>query len=309
MRMLTLSTLAVLPAALIAQAPVNISQQLRAEQPVIDGLVKSFKAKEALVKAEALIAIEKPAYNKTDLNTVGQSQNAWRDLMIAHIVAGRTAFSAGEWEKAVAILEKGLVLAKENKEAFVAGAQPTLETWKAPEKEAKDFFAQQSGRIQELSAKADKTAAEIEELKQLESAKGVYENNLKLLQKIQGFVDNTTKVCDEDIKLMTTTLEKGQGRIKDQSTEIETFNTKLKENKKNKVQIKGNSNWVDAVMNDQTNFTKLTGTDQVGLLNRLLVLDAGNAKAQKALENILAGKDPFAVEKKAPAKGKAKKSN
>ena len=307
MRMLTLSTLTILPAALVAQAPVNITQQLNSERPVIDGLVKQLKAKEALVRAEALIAIEKPAYNKTDLNTVAQSQNAWRDLVIAHLLAAKTAFAAGEWEKGGEILQKGLTLAKENQVAFVAGAQPTLEMWKTPEGDAKTFMEKNTARIQELTANAAKTPAETDELKQLEGAKAVHENNLKLSEKIHGFVDGTIKLCEDDTKTVSTAIEKSQARIKIQADEIQAFNTKLKEGKK-KVQIKGNSNWVDAVMNDQENLTKLGTPDtQVGFLNRLLVLDPGNAKALKAMDNILAGKAPFAVEKKS-AKGKAKKS-
>jgi len=308
MRMLTLSTLTILPAALIAQAPVNVSQQLRSEQPAIDRLVKELKAKDALVKAEALIAIEKPAYNKTDLNTVAQSQNAWRDLVIAHLLAAKTAFAAGEWEKGNEILQKGLAIAKDNQAAFTAGAQPTLDMWKTPEADAKAFLADKTARIQALNANAAKTPAEAEELKQLESAKAVHENNLKLSEKIHGFVDGTVKLCEDDIKTVNSAIEKSQNRIKTQADEIQTFNTKIKEDKKKKVQIKGNSNWVDAVMNDQENLTKLANPEtQVGFLNRLLVLDPGNAKAQKALDNILAGKAPFEAEKK-PAKGKAKKS-
>jgi hypothetical protein len=335
--MLTLSTLTILPAALVAQAPpVNVSQQLKSEQPLIDRLVKEMKAKEALVKAEALIALERPAYDNKDLNTVAQSQNTWRDLVIAHLLAARTAFTAGEWEKGGEILQKGLSLAKDNQAAFVSGAKGTLDTWKGPEADAKAFLADKAPRIDEIRleiAKADSEAANAdaikkmnkadkaafdgrqakakagaEELKQLESAKLIHENNLKLAEKIHGFVDSTTKLCDDDIKTVSTAIEKSQARIKIQADEIQAFNTKQKEAKK-KVVIKGNSNWVDAVMNDHENVTKLVVPEtQVSFLNRLLVLDPGNAKAQKALDNIVAGKAPFDAEKAPKGKGKAKKS-
>ena len=336
MRLLTLSTLTVLPAALVAQAPVNFSEQLKTEQPVIESLLKALKPKEAFAKAQALIAVERPAYNTKDLNTVAQSMYVWRDLMSAHFLAAKSAFASGELEKGGDILQKALTLAKDNKAAFIAGAQPTLDTWKGPEVEAKTFLAEKPAKIQELNddiakvekeltnldaikkmSKAEKNAlaarqtkaqAEVEEKNQLESAKKVYEDNLKLSEKIHGLVDGTIKICDEDIKTVNTAIEKNQARIKNQMDEIQAYNTRIKE--KNKAaKINGNSNYVNGVMEEHTNLTKMpTPEAQVSFLNRMLVLDPGNAKAQKALDNLLAGKDPFEVEKK-PIKGKVKKAN
>jgi hypothetical protein len=81
--------------------------------------------------------------------------------------------------------------------------------------------------------------------------------------------------------------------------EITQFNTQqvIK-----KVKIVGKKNWVDAVLRAPENITKL-GTPQLqaAFLNRMLVLDPGNAGAQKALDNLKAGKEPFAKEPK-PAK-------
>lgn len=330
--MFTLSTLYVLPAALIAQAPANISQALKTEQPAIEKLIKELKAKEALSRAETMISGLKPVYDTKDLNTVAQSQNALRDFISAHIVAAKAAIAAGEWEKASAILEKGLGLAKENKVSFLAGAQPTLDTWNKAETDAKTFMADKPAHIQELKAdiakveaeltnqdavkkmnKAERAAlqerqnkaqAEATEVTQLEADKVVHERNQVQAAKIRAFVDGLSTDCDEVVKVIATSLEKNQARIKTQKDEIDAFNNKLKESKK-KVQIKGNSNWVDAVMNDHENITKIPNAEtQVGFLNRLLVLDPGNAKAQKALDNILAGKVPFEAEKPVKAKGK-----
>jgi hypothetical protein len=47
--------------------------------------------------------------------------------------------------------------------------------------------------------------------------------------------------------------------------------------------------------------------NQAAFLNRLLVLDPGNASAQKALDNLKAGKEAFAKEAKPAKKSGAKK--
>lgn len=336
MRVITLSTLFLFPAVLIAQAPAGISQQLKTEQPVIEKLLKELQTKDALVKAEALIASPKPIYDNTNLNTVAQSQNAIRDLVSAHILAAKAAIATGDWEKASTILEKGLALANENKTSFLSGAQPTVDTWNKAEVDAKVFLAEKPARIQELKDGIAKVQAELanpdaikkmsraernaleerrkkaettdaEELKQLETDKAVHEQNLQQAAKIHTFVGGLSKDSDDVIKIVATALEKNQGRIKTQKDEITAFNAKLQASKK-KVQIKGNSNWVDAVLNEKENITRLPSAEtQVSFLNRLLVLNAGNVKARKALDNILAGKAPFEAEKPA-AKGKGKKS-
>jgi hypothetical protein len=335
MRAFTLSTLFLFPAVLAAQAPADISQQLKTEQPAIEKLLKELRTKDALAKGEALIATPKPVYNNENLNTVAQSQNTTRDMVSAHILAARTIIAAGDWEKANAILEKGLALAKENKTSFLSGAQPTVDTWAKAEANAKAFQAAKPARIQELKDgiakvqaelanpeaikkmnKAERNAleerrkkavADAEELKQLEADKAVHDQNMQQAAKVHAFVDGLSKDCDDVIKIVATSLEKNQGRTKIQKDEIAAFNAKLLASKK-KVQIKGNSNWVDAVLNEKDNITRLPGAEtQVSFLNRLLVLDPGNAKAQKVLGNILAGKAPFEAEKPAP-KGKSKKS-
>jgi hypothetical protein len=62
------------------------------------------------------------------------------------------------------------------------------------------------------------------------------------------------------------------------------------------------------VLRAPENVTKLgTSQLQAAFLNRLLVLDPGNAMAQKALDNLKAGKDAFAKESKPSKKGGAKK--
>jgi hypothetical protein len=77
---------------------------------------------------------------------------------------------------------------------------------------------------------------------------------------------------------------------------------------KKKVKVVGNRTWVDAVLRNHENLTKLpTPQDQAGFLNRLLVLDPGNSVAEKALHNLLEGKEPFAKEARPARKSHPRK--
>jgi hypothetical protein len=333
MRLAKTSTLALLPAALIAQAPApGISQLLRSEQPVIDKLVKDLKTQEALAKAEALIATPKPAYDNKDLNSVAQSQNTYRDLVSAHILAAKTAIAAGDWEKASKILEAGLALAKENQSLFNAGAKPTLDGWVKADTDAQKFLAEYPSKSQALkddlakftAAKSDQEAikkmnkeqrtalnewakkaqAEDEELAHLDADKKVHDGNAATAVKVKGFIDGINADCQSVVKIVSTSIEKNQARIKAQADEIKTFNGKQAEKKPAGKKKVAPITWVEAVMNDHQNIEKLPVADQVGFLNRLLVLEPKNEKAQKTLANILAGKAPFEAEKKPAAKGK-----
>ena len=107
------------------------------------------------------------------------------------------------------------------------------------------------------------------------------------------------------VKAADEAIAKGKKAVADQNDEITQFNTSqvIK-----KVKIVGRKTWVDAVMRAPENVTKLgTPQNQAAFLNRLLVLDPGNALAQKALDNLVAGKEAFAKEPKGAKKGAGKK--
>jgi hypothetical protein len=75
-----------------------------------------------------------------------------------------------------------------------------------------------------------------------------------------------------------------------------------------KVKIVGKKNWVDAVLRNRDNLTNLgSAQNQSAFLNRMLVLDPGNAMAQKALDNLKAGKEAFPKEAKGTKKAGSKK--
>jgi hypothetical protein len=106
------------------------------------------------------------------------------------------------------------------------------------------------------------------------------------------------------VKAAEEAAAKANKAVADQNDEITQFNTQqvLK-----KVKLVGRKNWVDAVLRVPENVTKLGSPQmQAAFLNRLLVLDPGNAGAQQALDNLKAGKEAFAKKPK-PAKKSGKK--
>ena len=106
------------------------------------------------------------------------------------------------------------------------------------------------------------------------------------------------------VKAAETSVAKAKEVLAAQNDEITKFNT---EQVMKKVKIVGKKNWVDAVLRNHENITKLNGAQaQAAFLNRLLVLDPGNAGASKALENLKQGKEAFAKEAK-PAKKAGRK--
>ncbi|HEX9081531.1 MAG TPA: hypothetical protein VF768_04575, partial [Holophagaceae bacterium] len=118
---------------------------------------------------------------------------------------------------------------------------------------------------------------------------------------VAKFLADNTAEADGMVKAATEDLDKVKANIAAQAKEISDFNEK---EAKKKVKVVGNRTWVDAVLRDHENITKLsTPQDQAGFVNRLLVLDPGNATAEKVLKNLEEGKEPFVKEAKPARKG------
>lgn len=334
MRNVSLLALMATPALICAQTPTNLAEAFNRELPAINTLLSQLKAPEALAKAEALIPGTTPAYNTSSLPGLQQSAANYRGLARIYQAAGNAAACAGDWEKALGYYQKAAGTAKENKDTFgtQAGAQAdkalasikegyqiTKDQW---EKMKPDFLAKEAEFTktkETLTAKPKRTPEDENVLKQVTELIPKIQGDVKandeklvmyqkaigqneaVLKQIQEF----TKELEGEQKKYEQTATDIETKIKTQKDEIEKFNQNLlKKNKKAK--IDGNKTWVDAVVAQKDNLSGKTPTDQSNLLRRLLFLDAGNKNAQKALDNVLAGKDPFAKEEKAKGKGKKK---
>ena len=182
MRTTYLLTMAMLPAALIAQAPapapapapaaapapapaLTFTQRFKAEQAGINQLLKAFQPEEALAKAEALLPAAKPAFDQSSLNAGRNSSFQFSDLARTYHLAGKCAVASGNWEKGRDYFIKAQEVAQVNFDQTTALVTPIIETWKAPVAAAHKALEDGAARRAELKAKEPRTPAEEVELK------------------------------------------------------------------------------------------------------------------------------------------------
>lgn len=324
-------TSVLIPAALVccalnAQAPTNLVEAFNREAANINKLIAGFQSQEALAKAESLIPAQKPTFDTSNLNTISQSSSNFRGLSAIYKACGNAAASAGDWTKASEYYEKALAISKEGRDAFKtqanAQAGEALEKIKSGYALTKEQWGKLRPELVAREAEYLKLKADLEAMPKRTKDQ---DENLKELIEVLPKLQSDIKTNDDKIKLFENAIRQNEGvmasvqemskdldqavakaeadakgiseKIQAQKGEIDTFNAGLlKKNKRAK--ILGNKNWADAVMAGKDNFAGKTPVEQSNLLHRLLVLDPGNKAAEKALQNVKQGRDPFFVEKR-----------
>jgi hypothetical protein len=297
-------------------------------------MLKELKTQEALIKVQGLIPAERPAFDVSSPKAMGQSLNNAQGLMYLYRLNANVASEAGQWEKALEIQEKRAQAARAILGDLEKAQAPIAAQWKKVTQESSDFVAKNEPRKQELEAKIAAFKAELEEIKaskkklskkeveefnargaqvqlddqelaQIAAALPIHKQNLTNAPKVTKTLGENRKEVEGMIKAADEAVAKAKQAVIDQNDEITAFNTKQV---MQKVKIVGKKNWVDAVLRTPENITKLgTPQNQAAFLNRMLVLDPGNAGAQKALDNLKAGKEAFVKEAKPAKKGSSKK--
>jgi chromosome segregation ATPase len=324
------------PLALVAQAPANLdlAQQFNTALPGINQQLKELKTQEALAKVQTLIPAVRPVFDASNAKAIVLSLDNAQGLMSLYRLYANVASEAGQWEKAVEIQEKRSQAARATLADLDRAQAPLLTQWKQVAADSGDFVAKNEPRKKELETKVAAFKAEYDEIKaskrkltkqeadafnargtqvqkdedelaQINAALPVHKQNLANAPKVTKMLGDNRKEVDGMVKAADEAVVKAKKAVADQNDEITQFNTQqvLK-----KVKIVGRKNWVDAVLRAPENITKLGSPQlQAAFLNRLLVLDPGNAGAQKALDNLVAGKDAFAKDPKSGKKGGAKK--
>lgn len=322
--------------ALVAQAPANLdlAQRFNAELPGINQLLKELKSQDALVKVQGLIPAERPAFDASNPKAIGLSLDNTQGLMSLYRLYANVASETGQWEKALEIQEKRAQAARATMADLEKAQAPIDAQWKKAAQDSSDYVAKNEPRKKELEAKVAAFKAEYDEIKtskrklakkeadefnargtqaqqdelelaQIAAALPVHKQNLANAPKVTKLLSDNRKEVEGMVKAADEAVEKAKKAVASQNDEITQFNTKQV---MQKVKIVGRKNWVDAVLRTPGNVTKLgTPQAQAAFLNRMLVLDPGNAAAQKALDNLKAGKDAFTKESKPAKKGGAKK--
>jgi len=322
--------------ALVAQAPANLdlAQRFNSELAGINQLLKDLKTQEALAKVQSLIPAERPAFNAATPQAIGQSLDNAQGLMSLYRLLANVTAESGQWEKAIEIQEKRAQAARAVMADLEKAQAPIATQWKNAAKDSGDYVTKNEARKKELETSVAAFKAEYDEIKASKkklskkevddfNARGTqaqqdqqeldqimanlptHKANLANAPKVTKVLNDNRKEVDGMIKAADEALVKAKKVVADQNDEITQFNTQqiIK-----KVKVVGKKNWVDAVLRAPENVTKLgTPQNQVAFLNRLLVLDPGNAGAQKALDNLLAGKEAFAKEAKSGKKAASKK--
>jgi hypothetical protein len=318
--------------ALVAQAPSNVDlvQRFNTELPGINQMLKDLRPKEALTKVQTLVPAERPTFDASNPKTIWQSLDNAQGFMSLYNLHALVASAAGLWEKAVEIQEKRVQAARATLADLEKAQAPIVTQWRQVSSESGEYVSKNEPRKKELETKISAFKSEYEKLKaskriltqkeadefnargrqiqqdegeldQINVALPVHKQNLVNAPKATKILDSNRKEVDEMIKAAEEAAIKSSKLVSDQNDEITQFNTQqvIK-----KVKIVGKKNWVDAVLRVPENITKLGAPQiQAAFLNRLLVLDPGNAGAQKALDNLKAGKDAFAKEPKSSKKG------
>ena len=181
--------------ALVAQtpAPATLGQQLAAEGPAIEKLLTEKQPREAFAKAQALVPAEIPPFDKSNLNNARRSYIRNREIIRALDTAGRTAYAAGYWEKALEYFTKAAQLAKTNVEETKAVETPQMDYWKEKATKSKKLMDDNAAWIKELRAKTNPDESDRFNLDQIESIEKEFAESDKWATFFQKDIEVTEK--------------------------------------------------------------------------------------------------------------------
>ena len=291
---ITCTALALIPAALVAQAPAQptFTQSLRLAAPEVEKLLTELKSRDAEAKAEGILPTTLPAWDKSSPQAQLTSYNSYREYVYAYFLAARAADASGHWERALELYSKARDTAKTNvdsvKETFplivkyytdlAAGARRTLD-------ENADF-------IKSLREKANPDAGDKQQLDLIKGEEESIDRNKKSAQFFVDYIESAKKEADYYAKFAV----EEEAQIKDQLEQLEKY--KFKNDK---------AKFVDGIMSSKTFLDQQfpEKADKVRFLYRLNVLDPSSRKVVKEIDQ-LTGVNlgmPAGEEKPAP-KGK-----
>jgi hypothetical protein len=156
MKIHSLLTMALVPAALVAQTPATPDYMavLKAETPGIDAQLKDFRTQEAFQKATGLLPAALPTFEKANPSAAMKSSVSFSGLTRLYLLTAKTAIQAGEWEKGLDLFVKADACAKVNYESTKETLTPLITTWTNAVDQAKKFVGENGDRIKALANKA-----------------------------------------------------------------------------------------------------------------------------------------------------------
>jgi len=272
MRLPALLCIPFLAVALAAQAPApSLGDRVKAERPAVEKLMAELKFKEALVQAEALLPPARPAFDKTNNQTLVQSCGVFLDLAEANRLAAEAADSAGVWEKALDFAKAARSLAVECQAGLKEPFEKTVAYYKMAATRAQQVLDENDARIKELKGKATLDAGDRQELDLALSVEKEVVDGKKWSKFFQVYLDVTAREAtayDPLVKVM-------EEKLKSETDQVAAY-------------IPGGgviAKWVEAVVSTPA-YLEAQG-DKAGQgrwLHRLALLDPENKKVQLQLD-------------------------
>ena len=272
MRLPALLCIPFLAVALAAQAPApSLGDRVKAERPAVEKLMAELKFKEALVQAEALLPPARPAFDKTNNQTLVQSCGVFLDLAEANRLAAEAADSAGVWEKALDFAKAARSLAVECQAGLKEPFEKTVAYYKMAATRAQQVLDENDARIKELKGKATLDAGDRQELDLALSVEKEVTDGTKWSKFFQVYLDVTKREAtayDPLVKVM-------EEKLKSETDQVAAY-------------IPGGgviAKWVEAVVSTPA-YLEAQG-DKAGQgrwLHRLALLDPENKKVQLQLD-------------------------
>lgn len=293
--------LSLLAPALMAQAPApapKLADQIAAiEAQIAESPV------EALGKAKALLPAAKPAFDKTNIQTVSVSLQEWRGHLNVYSLVYNAAKEAGHWEDAKEAAEKARDMAKEMQAEAMAPYVAYRSNWtkasdeatkalarmaelKDKEQQAKDLLAK------DPKAKSPFTPEEGDELATLVQNEGTYKTNISNAKIVTTQVERNLKTLDAQTKDYDKPLEQIEKRLKDEQEELMKF--------------KGDKVKYAAALYKAVGTAPENKPAALAALRRAAFLDPANKLVPKRID-VLLGKAVEAPEKPAKKAGAKKK--
>jgi hypothetical protein len=210
--------LALLPAALVAQAPAapSLMQTYTSAKPGIEAQMKEDPDK-ALAMAEALIPAAPPAFDGSTPQMVATSINEWRALTSIYRTASDAAYQAGQIEKGREYAVKAQANAKATYEQGSGPLSKLKETWAKAVADAQKAMDDEKA----LDAKTDRTPDEQKHLDFLKANHATFENNLAMGSKAMAYQDKSIQDLKDEPADYDKVLSVIDARLKDEAAAIE----------------------------------------------------------------------------------------
>lgn len=267
----------VLPSALAAQAPApTLGEQVRATRPTVEKLMADLKFQEALQQAQTLLPATRPAFDKTNNQTMLTSAIRAIDLGQAYRLAVEAADAAGQWEKALDYAKEAKAIAAESYAGVQDPFGKMVTYYDAAGARAKQVLTDNAARIQDLKSRPNLDPGEKQELDLALGVEKEVADDAKWSKFFQTYINAAKEETTAYDPLITVMEKKLQGEA-DQIAEY-------KAGKGDKLK------WVEAVVSSPA-YLEAQG-DKAGkmrFLSRLAVIDPDSKKVQHQID-LLTGK-------------------